>query len=358
MRRLPPVLADTLLVLLLMAVSFVAILVHNDQCGCDRLPAGAVVLLSLSLAPLVLRRRWPLVTYLIAGFATAAYGMQPYPDPPVFFGPLLGLYTVASLCPRRISFAAAVITAIIAGGSVVFGDSSDVADLSFYAVVLTTAWVLGDSVRARREQAAEGARQAAAEERLRIARELHDVVSHHVSVIAIQAEAAQSVLVAHPEQSADAMAKVATTAQQALAELRRLVGVLRTEAPEAEGGAEAGRAPQPDLQALEALVASVRDAGLPVEVVVEGRRRRLPVGVELSAYRILQESLTNVLRHAEAQHARVLLRYGEADLTVRVSDDGQGANGAGRGDGHGIVGMRERVSVLGGDLRVGPGTGG
>ncbi len=119
MRRLRPVLADALLVLLLLAVSFVALLVHNDQCGCDRLPAGAVGTLIVSLAPLALHRRWPVGTYFIAGFATAIYGAQPYPDPPIFFGPLLGLDTVASLRPRRISLLIVLVFAGFAAGEVV-----------------------------------------------------------------------------------------------------------------------------------------------------------------------------------------------------------------------------------------------
>ena len=355
MTRLRPIVADSLLVVLLAAVTFISLVVNAEQCGCGPLTAGPAAVLGLQLVPLVWRRRWPLATWAVTSLAAGAYGWSDWPDPPLFFGPIVALYTVANYCRRRTAIAVGMATAVVTAALVLL--AGDLADLAFTGLTFTTAWVLGDAARVRRDQAADAAGEAAAAERVRIARELHDVVAHHVSVIAIQAEAAQEVLAAQPARAAQAMAAVSSTARQALDELRRLLVVLRD--PAESGSPGAPRGPSPDLGALEDLVGSVRAAGLPVDVVVEGERRPLPAGVGLSAYRILQESLTNVLRHAGATQASVTVRYGEQELVVRVRDDGNGnGNEAPGGSGHGIAGMRERVAMLGGDLRAGRGDGG
>jgi signal transduction histidine kinase len=240
---------------------------------------------------------------------------------------------------------------VAAGLGVVFGDESDAADVSAGYFVGITSWMLGDIVRAQRERAAwldarrvDEAQRAAADERVRIARDLHDVVAHHVSVIVVQAEAAQEVLAARPDRAQAAMAAVADTARSALGELRRLLGVLRSEATVT---------PQPDLAAVDDLVASVREAGLDVSLRTRGNGLPVAPVVGLTAYRVVQEALTNVLRHAHATRADVELAVGDTELIVTVSDDGRSGASV-NGTGHGLVGMRERVSMLGGHLDAGP----
>ncbi len=208
--------------------------------------------------------------------------------------------------------------------------------------------VLGRAATDPARPAAGGVRRAAAEERARIARELHDVVAHHVSLIAVQAVAADDVFDSRPDLAREALRAIESSGRAALAELRRLLGTVR---PDAEGD---GHDPQPGLAQLDALVTAVRAAGVEVAVRYEGTPVQAPAGVDLSAYRIVQEALTNTLRHARARHAAVTVRYTPAAVEVEVQDDGRGAGGAVEG-GHGIVGMRERVALLGGTLQVGPG---
>jgi signal transduction histidine kinase len=212
-------------------------------------------------------------------------------------------------------------------------------------------------------------RWAVAEERGRIARELHDVVAHSVSVMVVQAGAARRTLAASPDMAAAALGQIESTGRQALVEMRRLLGLLRA----GERTDAAALAPQPGLEHLESLAAAAREAGLPVEVRVEGEPRPLPAGVDLSAYRIVQEALTNVVRHAGPARATVRVCYGREALEIQVTDDGPGAAGdggglvvvtigpdgvlevpgRGNGDGHGLIGMRERVAMFGGTLEAG-----
>jgi signal transduction histidine kinase len=232
-------------------------------------------------------------------------------------------------------------------------------------VIYATAWILGDNIRVRRAYTAalearaallerereEHARLAVAEERARIARELHDIVAHHVSVMVVQAGAARRVLAQQPNLATEALNDVEATGRQALAEMRRMLGVLRSDV-EADA-----LAPQPSLERLEALVEQVGEAGLPVDLVVEGARRPLPPGVDVNAYRIVQEALTNVLKHAGKAAAKVRVRYGPRDLELEITDDGRGAAAAvlsRMGAGQGVVGMRERAQLHGGELEAGP----
>ena len=187
------------------------------------------------------------------------------------------------------------------------------------------------------------------EERTRIARELHDVVAHAISVIVLQARGARHALSAEPEDARGAIDSIEETATQALGEMRRLLGMLR------ESDEEVALAPQPSLAHLDALVAHVRDAGVPVDVRVEGTPRELAPGVDLSAYRIVQEALTNALKHAGQARVRVFVRYGDDLLEVEVADTGAGGVNGGT-PGHGLAGMRERVAVFGGELESGPRT--
>jgi len=237
---------------------------------------------------------------------------------------------------------------LIIGGVAAF---SWIVGLSMYERSRRTAELEERAARLERERDAE-ARTAVAEERARIAREMHDVVAHSLSVMVVQAEAAEAMLDVDAERARRPLASVQETGRSALAELRRMLGALR----EADG--DAPLAPQPGLAGLDELVDHVRAAGLPVELRVEGEVRPLPSGVDLSAYRILQEGLTNALKHAGPARAEVLVRYGDRDLELSVSDDGRGRGAGGNGGGHGLVGMRERVALYGGDLDAGPRPGG
>jgi signal transduction histidine kinase len=230
-------------------------------------------------------------------------------------------------------------------------------NLIFFALILGAPWVAGRAVRQRRlnerELELEKGRAAAAivEERARIARELHDVVAHSISVMVLQARGGRRVLESEPSDARDAFAVIESTGQQALDEMRRLVGMLR-------GGEETlPLAPQPSLRELDTLVEQVRAAGLPVHVAIEGEPRDLPPGIDLSAFRIVQEALTNALTHAGPARARVVVRYLPDELELEISDDGPG-DSDGSGSGYGLVGMRERVTVYGGELEAGRRPGG
>jgi signal transduction histidine kinase len=223
------------------------------------------------------------------------------------------------------------------------------------------AWLVGDSIgtrrryiealeeraaRLEREREAEAAR-AVAEEQARIARELHDIIAHTVSVMVVQAAAANDVFDSRPDRVRDALRAIEQAGRGALEELRRLLGGVR--------GDPAAYEPQPGIADLDELLAQIRTAGLDVAVTVEGEPRSLPPAIDLSAYRVIQEALTNTLKHAHATHADVRLSYGDEELDVLVRDDGVGgAASAVNGSGHGLIGMRERLTLLGGSLSAGP----
>jgi len=378
-RRWPPVVADAGLAAVVAGVTIVTVVVESRS---DDQPIGAygAVLLAAQLVPLVWRRRAPVVVAAVTGICAAAYGLAELPDPPVMFAPLLGLYTLAAYRPRPVSVPFGLIAAAAVALVIPFGDSSDAADVAVSYFSGVTAWVVGDTTRGQRERArwlddrrADAARQAAREERIRIARDLHDVVAHHVSVIAVQAEAAQEVLATQPERASAAMGHVADTARSALTELRRVLGVLRS---------DAALTPQPDLSAVDDLVASVRATGLPVTLRWDGAGQpgasrsatigsgaasdgdapdgmRVDAAVGLTAYRIVQEALTNVLKHAGPCAAEVVVGRDPHDdvLEVAVTDSGCGP-GSPIGAGQGLAGMRERVAVLGGSFEAGPGPAG
>jgi signal transduction histidine kinase len=197
------------------------------------------------------------------------------------------------------------------------------------------------------------ANQAVAEERARIARELHDLVAHNVSVMVVQAGAERHALPDGQESTREALTSIEYAGRQALAEARRLLGMLR------RGGEHEGLEPQPSVDQIDLLVEQIQRAGLPVELHIEGERAPLPAGVDLCAYRIVQEGLTNALKHAGPAHAEVLLRYAALGLDIEVRDDGHGLSEAnGDGAGHGLIGMRERVALYGGSLETGPRKGG
>jgi signal transduction histidine kinase len=273
---------------------------------------------------------------------------------------LLAVYSAAAHTSGRATFLAAAMTV----GVFLTDLGADpqgiyVEGIVFYALLFGLPWVAGRAIQQRRVKDTqlehEKGRAAAAivEERERIARELHDVVAHSISVMVLQARGGRRVLQSEPADARDAFATIERTGTQALDEMRRLLGILRT-TDEA-----LALAPQPSLRQLGRLVEQVRAAGLPVELAVEGEPRELPPGVDLSAYRIVQEALTNALKHAGPARARVVLRYGADDLELEIADDGaRSSDASGSSSGYGLIGMRERVSVYGGELRAGREPGG
>jgi signal transduction histidine kinase len=388
--RARPLVADALLAGLLAAFSLVALWYANRDCDGTCRPGGAaaVGLVLAQTLPLAWRRRHPLAVSLVTGLATAGYGLAPYPDlaMPVPVGGLVGLYSVAAWGSRRAALAAGGIAAVVV--AVVMSlprTDADLVDAAFASLGLAGSWVLGDRARVQRALAAElseralrlereregEARRAVAEERARIARELHDVVAHHVSMMVVQAEAGAVAAERDPARAGGAFEAIAATGRQALVEMRRLLGVLRQEAEPRDGLAPApGLAPQPGLDALPSLVEQVGRAGLAVELVVEGPEAALPPGIDLSAYRIIQEALTNAVRHGGAGQARVVVRYGEHDLELQIENGLEPPSAAAgpfrpagspvgdrqvRRSGRGLLGMRERVGLFGGELRAGPG---
>jgi signal transduction histidine kinase len=244
-------------------------------------------------------------------------------------------------------------------------DEATLGSYIFFLLVVGGPWVAGRAIRYRRlserqledravtaeREREERARAAVAEERARIARELHDIVAHAISVIVLQARGGRRSLTSEPEESRGAFDSIESTGQQALAEMRRLLGMLR------QGDDELALLPQPSLSGLEALAAHVSEAGLPVDVTIEGDRRELPPGVDLSAFRIVQEALTNALKHAGPATARVRVRYGEDELELEIVDTGPD-QGEEDGSGHGLIGMRERAALYGGEVVAGRSTGG
>jgi signal transduction histidine kinase len=331
-------------------------------------PAWAVIgLIECTALPLAARSLWPLPVLGITLVAAVAGdllfgGLQ-------LLGPVIALYTVARRRDRRVSSAAAAITAV----GLAVPTASRAAENPLFAIgiylVLVAAWAIGDNVRGRHaylrrvqareaaieEEQQERARVAVAEERARIARELHDVISHNVSVMVLQAAAGADVFATHPERAREALGSIETAGREALAELRRLLSVVDASADEG-----AGLAPPPGLSRLPELVERVRATGLDVFLTVSGDDRALPAGIDFSAYRIVQEALTNTLKHGHAATARVDVRFGEQMLDVQIVDDGTAAARADArtGRGHGLIGMRERAAVFGGELQAGPRSGG
>jgi signal transduction histidine kinase len=315
----------------------------------------------LMTLPLAWRRSAPLpVAAIVLGalvFESLAVGSAPTPDTQLV-GWLLAIYTVAAHCDRVAALVGGAMA--LAAGLVWMG----IDDFLFPVVVFGGAWLAGRLVRQRdvnaqvaEERSAALAREreanvraASAEERARIARELHDVLSHSVSVMVVQAGAERMALGSGKPVTAEALEAIEKTGRQALTEMRRLLGMLRvSDEPPAH-------APQPTLAELDELVMQVREAGVPVELHIEGRQVALPPGVAVSAYRIVQEALTNVLKHAGPANARVIVRYASRELELEIADDGQGPQ---VGDaGHGLVGMRERVALYDGEFDAGARNGG
>jgi signal transduction histidine kinase len=368
----------------------------GEQHHAAALTAWAYILLLAGPAALIVRRQVPVVTLAVSLAATVAYTLSNYPSGPTFLAVVVAFFTAVRAGRRRATWvlAGAAYLVYVGLGRVLdllgspfdaFGGLSvhkpSLSDSVAVAAWLLVVLALAEAVRVRTEHFAEVSRfraeqarargehqrRQASEERLRMARELHDVLGHHLSLINVQAGVGLHLMDAQPEQAREALTAIKSASAEALREVRSVLGVLR---PQEEA---APRTPAPGVDAVGDLTA---EAGFAVRTEVLGERRVLPAEVDRAAYRIVQEALTNVRRHAGAgATATVTLEYGERDVTVRVDDDGRGAaaeSGAAAvppdpaetdagdpdGGGNGIVGMRERVAALGGELTAGPRPGG
>jgi len=361
-RRVVPTPLDAAIALSLATVLQLQ-LAFTDHAGVEVVNVLGGLLLTL---PLVWRRRRPVAVVLAFAGTTVlqqVLGGDLFAGSPPLAAALIagavGSYSLGAHSEGRASVAGAVMGVLGLWISIVVSGEIDVESLGFSAgLVVAAPWLAGRVNRARnlriatleREQE-HRARIAVSEERARIARELHDVVAHSVGVMVMQAQGASRKLDRDPERTREALHAIEDTGRTALAEMRRSLGVLRGE------GGGAALEPLPGMDDLRSLIEGAREAGLHVEVTTEGEPRPLPFGVELSAYRIVQEAITNTLKHAGPVRAHVTVHYGEHDLQLAIRDEGEGRsrNGAAAGSGHGLVGMRERVALYGGELQAGPG---
>ena len=369
LRRVDPRVFDALLALgiTVLGIGSLFVQAYTDGVEHRETDALAVALGFAITVPLYWRRTHPLPALLVSCTAIAVLAGLDYitynlPTAPLFLAFAVGAYAER----RRATLGLVAVNVTLA---IIF--LTDPPDLDAQGTVLNMAifsgaWLAGQVIRARSaaaaariaeaEERAETQRQqgarAVAEERLRLAQELHDVVAHSMSVIAVQAGMGVHVIEKDPEEAKRALEAISQTSRTTLQEMRRLLGVLRDE----DGGRS--HAPAPGLAELPALVADVRSAGVPVELTVEGDPAGVPDSVELSVYRLVQEGLTNVLKHAGAASAEVAVRCLPGEVEVEVLDDGRGAAAANGAGGHGLVGMRERVALWGGNLTTGPRQGG
>jgi signal transduction histidine kinase len=359
--RTPEWVVDAALATLVVLVGlFTAARQGSDPSGPYRdRDAVAVLLILASTVPYYARRRAPLAVFITTAGAVTALMLLDHDAGSLPWVLMLGAYTVGAYCSARQLVAAAVLISaalatLLAAGAAGFAAGDAVSS----AAAFGGAMLLGRSMQARRrridafdEEQAQAALRAAADERLRIAQELHDVVAHSLGVIAVQAGVGMHVIDSDPEEARRSLEHISRTSRSSLAEIRRLLGMIRN----AEG--TPAYTPAPGLADLPRLVDEVCAAGLPVEVTVEGDLDDIPAGLGLAAYRIVQEALTNALRHAGAGRADVRLTGAGGELLIEVCDDGGGPNGGSAG-GHGLVGMRERVALFGGSLAAGPGADG
>jgi signal transduction histidine kinase len=328
--------------------------------------AGVLVVAAVGVLPL--HRRAPMVVLAVTTSALALYGLREYPEGPVSLAvtlTVIGAIFAVTLAwgPGKAWVPAVVSTAVLLATA--FHGSTTLFP-ALFASWAAGAVLLGGSVLGRRSERAaleerarhlaetreEEARRQVAEERVRIARDLHDSVAHTLASISVQAGVGAHVLDERPKDARDALLAIKHTSRDALAELRATLGMLRSDDT-------ASREPAAGLDRLPSLVESSRATGLPVDLVIEGEARPLPSAVDTAAFRIVQESLTNVIRHAGPARATFAVRHGDDRLEIEVTDDGRGAvdgNGAagGASGGHGLAGMRERVALLGGELDAGP----
>ncbi|MER5184597.1 histidine kinase [Streptomyces sp. NPDC002896] len=317
--------------------------------------------------PLTVRTRRPAACLTVVGCAFAVHQALGCPATFGTVGLYLALYSAGA---HQVSFRRALAAAASTGYAVLavvlhhLGSPQRIPDYLAFSLVLAGVWAVGSGVRRRRAEEAErrrlAAEVAAAAERARIARELHDVVTHHVTAMVVQADAAQFLLTSAPERAGDSLTAVSDTGRRALTELRYLLGVLEATGQSASASASADRAPT--LGKVGDLVAQARMSGQPVEFTERGEWRAQSVDVELAAYRVVQEALTNAMKHAVGQRTRVLVQHGDEHIEIEVATEGSAPSSAsspaarkvGRGGGRGLTGLRERVRMLDGELVAGP----
>ncbi len=367
MRRFPPQLVDRLLCLAFLAMFVVDLASTPDWRG----PAWLNILLLAGFIPIpLLRRSHPLVAIGLWGgliVVMAAFLTNPYGLTGAFIGLFVYPYAVGAFVEGRRAWIAVPITYGVMTAMTLANDEFIWGDIFFPGTFGVMFFLGGRAVRSRTRLTAElheaalrateereaASVRAMADERRRIAREMHDVVAHSVSMMVIQAGGARRILDRDPARAEAAGALIEKTGREAMREMRTLLGVLHAEDEQAE------YAPQPSLRDIEALVERARVAGLPVELVVEGTRRELPAGVDLAAYRVVQEALTNVVKHGGGAETEVLVRYKADAVEVTVADRGGGTMTTRlEGSGQGLAGMRERVRVFGGELHAGRRRGG
>jgi signal transduction histidine kinase len=396
---------DTMLALVVAVVNVLSLLPYVSQMHPQWL---ALFLVAVQPLPLIWRRRWPVLALLCSGLPRNVYDQLQFGFAPL---PLAQAIAFATVAERSRPWLRRVTLVATAGGiaySQTLPGHTEPYDAIVQAFIFGTAYAVGMLSRSRRDLVAETARRAeraeaeldaaaaraasaAAAERVRIARELHDVVAHHVSLIAVQAEAVGALLPARPDEASRAADLIAATARQAMTELRRLLGVLRTQSrSQSSDHSERGElTPAASLSRLDEVLDAVRGAGLPVSYTVSGSPGALSPSIDLTAYRIVQEALTNTLRHAPGSSARVDVSYDADTVTVRVTDTGAPARADGARDGvsngassrafdgaavgapdapgaggapaalagahgYGLAGIAERVASCGGSLTVGP----
>lgn len=319
--------------------------------------AGAVLLTLAVVLPLLWRRQRPAAVLLVSGTAWFVYQAANYPFGVAWAATFLAVYSYACYRRRHVYWALAVWLAEVLA-TLGFGYQGTTQTVLIFLGVTAFVWVRGDAVRAgwldAERQREERAQRAVADERARIARELHDIVAHALGIIVMQAGGAGSIGRLEDAQAKAVLATIERVGRQAFAEMRRLVGVLRDEED------AAALTPQPKISDIPTLVSTMAGTGLEVTVEVIGTPRAAPVGVELAAYRVVQEALTNSFKHAQAGPARVRLRWLRQALQVDVEDDGPGVHqkvpvsAPADSGGNGLVGMRERVSIYGGFFEAGP----
>ena len=327
-------------------------------------PFAALLLVVAACVALGWRRRWPVAVLAFSTAAVSGYALLGYVNGAALVAPAIALFTVATRVSLRKTAGLALLTmaALMASTAArnpfghITGGGFDlipfmVAAVTFGGIAVANRRAFVSSIQ---ERAEDEARRRVDEERLRIARELHDVVAHTMATINVQAGAAAHVAAERPDAAVDALQAIKVASREGLRELRAILNVLR-QADEPDS-----TQPAPGLAQLDDLVDGTRRAGLPTTLTVTGDRRPLPAAADLAAYRIIQESLTNAIRHAGPASAAVSLSYADAELTLTVADDGRGpgADPAGSGGGHGLAGMRERAAMFGGEVRAGPEPGG
>ena len=358
-RRVDPRIWDALLAVAIVVVGVVGFALREPPPN-EPPPALGYALVIVAAGSLAWRRRFPLIVLVIVAAAASIGSLLGY-WPEFVLVLWIAVYSAAANTERDSLTRVLAPVAVISSVAIGLGERGDrglnwVDVLSDMVVTFGVPLVLGRMTFNRRRRVLRdrelATREAVAAERAAIARELHDVVAHHMSVMVVQAGAARAVGESDPAAASAALRQIETSGRTGLAEMRRLLGILK-----AEGDGD-GRAPQPGLADLGELLDSMRATGLAVEAVVEGSTRPLPPGVDLSAYRIVQEALTNALRHAGGASARVLVRYEPAALELEIADDGLGPPDGPSTQGQGLIGMRERAQLFGGAFEAGPRPGG